>query len=163
MNKLAGLLLVTMLAGCGDKNGATSKEFGLSPNAKADIGILHGATLPPGMKRKGWMGLDSIHGHDYGLSAVAKGRQRTLWLDRDSVTPAGPGWAVVAAMGWDSMPHGYEVQLGQCASGEMKPNEIIALIYRAAPKAAAEVRHAWHVNRATESFDELKPSNVVCR
>lgn len=156
------MMLAVSLAACGDK-GAKARVPETSTAAQKYVGLVHGAELPAGIERKGWMMLDSIGGKDYAISGMTEGARRMFWLDQSADTGSTRVWKVVSVLGFDTLAAGYEATVGTCTGREIPTNEIVALTHRAGPKAAAEVLRAWRVNRRALSFDVTETAGIVCR
>ncbi|HUP88058.1 MAG TPA: hypothetical protein VM100_01785 [Longimicrobiales bacterium] len=162
MKNRISLLLALSLIGCQDQPAKKTDETAMTAGRKY-IGQTHGAELPAGVERKGWMYLDSLNGKDYGVTVVASGPARLFWLDESADVQGAKAWKVINVLGADSLPKARALTIGSCNGLGLQTTRIIALTERADPKAPATVLRAWKVDLAKRGFEEIRHSAIVCR
>lgn len=153
--------MVLALVGCREQPAKKTAETAMTAGRKY-IGQPHGAELPAGVERKGWMYLDSLGGKDYAITVVADGPARLFWLDESADLGGVRAWKVVNVLGADSLPKAHALTIGTCNGLGLQTTRIIALTERAGPKAPATVLRAWKIDLAKRGFEEIRHSAIVC-
>lgn len=133
-------------------------------------GVLPGKTLPNGVKHFGG-GLVSDPYKDpvYGISDVARGRTKMLWLEISTGSNAQgvTGWEVKDVLSFPNFTSSRYLFFSMDPSVECtrnkKPVENLVAIGRVMPKQGIfKPERAWIPNLTTEKFDETTIQGLKC-
>jgi len=128
-------------------------------------GVLHGETLPNGVKD---LGGGLLSNENYGVSRFQKGKKFMLWLEKitDRDKKGVPSWEVKDVLTFDNLKKNREFSFSYSSTCVQNGKEILDLVVMtefSAKKKTYKVIRAWKANIKKEKFEKTSDKGIICK